>query len=138
MRRHLVGELAQVVEADAADLLVVVLVGSDGDRLVGEVRQLHERLVEFRFELVGAGFELLELLFEFARAVDGFLRLLVFALLFQLADLLADLVALVAEVVALGLQRAPLVVHVEDAVDVHVLHVSGGERVANSLRFVAE
>ena len=117
---HGVGVDPQVLEALAVDLLVVALVLAGRNVLLGDVRNLKQRGLQFRFEFVGALFDRLQFLLELLRAVDGLLGRLVFSVLFELADLAGDLVSLVSEVVPFRLEFAPLLVDLQDRVEVDV------------------
>jgi len=120
VRRHLGGEVAEVVEPLAAALDVLRLVGADRDRLLGDLRQFEQRLLQFALQFVGARLDVLELRLELLGALDRLLRLRLLAGGLQLADRRGDLVALVAQVVAALFQLPPLLVDVEYPVEVDV------------------
>jgi len=61
---HVGRELAPVVEPLASTFDVFGLVGADRHRLVGDLRQLEQRRLQFGLQLLGARLDLVQLGFE--------------------------------------------------------------------------
>jgi len=113
-----IGKLAAVVEPPPVDLDVVGLVVADGRVGMWGVREFEQGVLEFGLEFVGPRFEPVEFGLQLARSLDRRLGLLLLARPFQLADLARDLVALSPEVVSRRLEPAPLLVDLENAIEV--------------------
>lgn len=120
VRDDWVGKVPQVVEPPPIDFDVVGLVVADRGVRMWNVWEFEQRGFEFRFQLVGAGFEFLEFRFQFTRAFDRGLGFLVRSVSFEFADLLRDLVSLASQVVPRRLEAAPLVVDFENPVEIDV------------------